>query len=171
MKKLIVVSSRTGNTLKVANAIYEELSECDLVKTEKLLSLDNSKINTDDYDVIIAGFWLDAGHIDDFSEQFIPSVKNKKVILFGTLGGDPKSDGANVIMDRTIESLDKSCILLGHFWIQGKIALDVIELMYSHQPDLKDNKEHQERLKRASSHPDENDLKKAVGLVRKLLGE
>lgn len=171
MKKLIVVSSRTGNTLKVAKAVHEALTECDLVKTEELLCEDNSKINTDDYEVIIAGFWLDSGHIDDLSQKFIPSVKNKKVILFGTLGGDPQSKGAEVMMDRTIESLDKSCSLLGHFWIQGKIASDVIELMYSHHPNLKDNQEHQERLKRASSHPDENDLKKAVGLVREFLGE
>ncbi|MGN1281452.1 MAG: flavodoxin family protein [Succinivibrio sp.] len=168
MKALIVVSSVTGNTLKVAKAVQSALS-CDLARIEDILDTDN--FDTENYDTLIVGFWLDSGHIDNKSLEFIPTVKNKKVVLFGTLGGDPQGKGAAMMMDRTVSMLDKSNELLGHFWIQGKISDDVISLMYSHHPELKDNKAHQERIKRASTHPDENDLKKAQELVKSFLGE
>ncbi|MGN0901845.1 MAG: flavodoxin family protein [Succinivibrio sp.] len=164
MKKLMIISSVTGNTLKVGEAVQKALTDCDLVRIEDDFDMDK-------YEAIIVGFWLDSGHIDNSSLDLIPKIRDKRVVLFGTLGGDPQGKGAEFMMNKVRAMVDPSNTILGTFWVQGKISDEVISLMYAHHPNLKDDKAHQEKIKKASTHPDENDLAYASKLSRSFFGE
>lgn len=97
MKNLIIYSSKTGNTKKLAYGIYENLKEkydFDIQDMENIKDI--SVIN--EYDVILVGFWIDRGTANAKAKKFIKSIKNKKLILFATLAANPASKhGLDVI--------------------------------------------------------------------------
>lgn len=169
MNTQIVVSSVTGNTLKVANAIFESLAKSDKTDRCTLVKVDDYK-NSDGYEFVLVGFWLDSGHADIKALEVIKSLKNKKVGIFGTLGGRPDSKGAFEVMQKTCQSLDKSNVLLGNMFIQGKVSEEVLEKMYESFPNLKNDENHQKRINDASSHPDKTDLDMASMTAKKWLG-
>ena len=53
MRTLVVYSSRTGNTKKVADAIYEIMPD-----GSRIASVEEDP-NVEDYDFVAAGFWVD----------------------------------------------------------------------------------------------------------------
>ena len=61
MKKLVIFSTLTGNTEKIANAIFSVIEG----EKELLNVKDSDKINPDDYDKIIVGYWVDKGDADE----------------------------------------------------------------------------------------------------------
>ena len=136
MNTQIVVSSVTGNTLKVAKAIFESLVNSNKVDKCALVKVEDYK-NSDDFENVLVGFWLDSGHADIKALEVIKSLKDKNVGIFGTLGGRPDSKGAFEVMQKTCESLDKSNVLLGNMFIQGKVNSEVLERMYVAFPHLK----------------------------------
>lgn len=73
---LIVYSSKTGNTEKVAKKFYEVAGErCDLAAVKQVPAVD-------DYKVIFAGYWVDKGEPDKDMQEFLQTLDNKKVVLF-----------------------------------------------------------------------------------------
>jgi len=87
MKSLVVYSSQTGNTQKLAQAVYETLSG------EKEISSIADAPDPDGYDFIAIGFWLQAGKPDPrASEYFSKIITNKRLFLFATHGAAPGSD-------------------------------------------------------------------------------
>ena len=72
MKSIVVVSSLTGNTLKVAGAVAFALDEKqEAVKVEE-------KPDVTDYDLVVVGTWIDRGTADQKAAEFIKSLRNKK---------------------------------------------------------------------------------------------
>ena len=87
-KSLVVYSSLTGNTKKVAEAVQSVIPNCDIV------SIDNLPENLDEYYFTAIGYWVDRGLPDAKSKKLIRSLKNMNVALFGTLGAYPDSPHA-----------------------------------------------------------------------------
>ena len=54
MKTLVVYSSRTGNTGKVARAVAEGLHDCDIYPVK-------DAPNPSGYDFVAVGYWVDKG--------------------------------------------------------------------------------------------------------------
>lgn len=83
---LLVYKSKTGFTKKYVDWIVEEI-------TCETLPLDKLKANTiNNYDIIIYGAGMHAGHISGLKEfKKMVDVKNKKVIVFAT-GGAPYTE-------------------------------------------------------------------------------
>ena len=77
----IIYSSKTGNTKKLAETIYNTLpkNECDYYG-------EINKINEELSDVIYIGFWTEKGNADSLTLEFLKNLKNKKIFLFGTAG-------------------------------------------------------------------------------------
>ena len=76
MKSIVVVSSLTGNTLKVASAVAYGLDDnLEAVKVEE-----NPDVS--DYDLVVIGTWIDRGTADAKAQEFIKTIKNKKVAVF-----------------------------------------------------------------------------------------
>jgi flavodoxin len=158
MKSLVVYSSLTGNTKMVAQAIAQEL-DADIKTAAQAPAAES-------YDLVAVGFWVDKGNADEQSIKYLQSLRNAKVALFATLGADPKSEHAGKCLDKAAGLLDASNQIVGKFICQGKIDPQLIERMNKmfagqtgnpHAP----GKERDERHKKASTHPDAEDLSNA----------
>lgn len=166
MKAVVIYSSLTNNTKKIAETIYEEIN------IEKDIFKSNEEFNLDNYDFIIIGYWVNKGNCDDRIKEVIERTNNKNVILFGTLGA--KENGAYYeSIKKRIESLvPESNNILGHFLCQGKINEKLTErykeMLKNNQGDehIKEQlKNHEEAMK----HPDEKDIYNAKMFIKKYI--
>ena len=152
MKSLVVYSSRTGNTKKVAEAVYKALPDPkEIKKVEDAPPVDG-------YDFIAMGFWIDRGTADAEAGKYMAEIKGKKVGLFGTLGAYPDSDHAKDCINNA-KKLMKENEILGIFLCQGKVDPALIKMMEK----MKDDPHHAMTPERRASieegkkHPDETD--------------
>lgn len=103
MKGLISYSSRTGNTLKVAERIYDVLSEdydLDLKSVEE-------KIDPSEYDFILHGIWVRMTGIDKKSKKFLSRIPaGSKVGIFGTSGGEHATNRSERLDAALIEAAE-----------------------------------------------------------------
>lgn len=159
MKAVVLVSSKTGNTYKIARYVQKGFGDdCDLLRT-------TDKYDLSRYDTVLVGFWLDSGHVDNDSLALLKKLYYKKVGIFGTLGGDPKSEAASKVMQSAVDALNdghRCNMLLGTFFVQGKISKDVLKVMYEKFPGLKNDEKHIKRINAAATHPDAVDRIKAL---------
>ena len=167
MKTMVVYSSKTGNTKKVAEAVFNVMPEsCELYDVETA----PDPIN---YDFIALGYWVDKGEPDSQSLEYMKKVRNRKVALFATLGAYPDSAHALECIQAGKNVL-KGNEILGDFICQGKIDpalmmwMETLPEGHPHSPDESRKK----RWKDAESHPDKEDLIRASevfrGIVEKL---
>lgn len=156
MKVLITVSSKTGNTRKIAEAIHAVLPEAELYNVE----------NAPDpagFDLIFMGFWVDKGTADEKTQTYIRKIDKKTVAIFGTLGAYPDSQHAEDSLKNVAELLP-TCQIIDRFICQGSIDPKLIEWMselpagHPHAPDDARRK----RWEDAAQHPDDNDCQTAA---------
>lgn len=163
LRTLVAVSSQTGNTWKAGRYVHKGAGTAAvLARTQELA---DKGLQPEDFDCVMVGFWLDSGHVDNDSLALLHSLHGKKVALFGTLGGNPKSPEAKKVMDTAVEALggpERGNMCLGTLWLQGKISQQVLNMMYERFPGLKDDPAHKARIAAAQSHPDAQDRLKAL---------
>lgn len=158
MKTLVVYSSRTGNTKKVAEAMAEAAPGCALHPVESAPAADG-------FDVVAVGYWVDKGMPDERARAYMDTVHHKKVVLFGTLGAWPDSEHAVDCMRRSEALVGASGLgntVLGSFLCQGKVDPKVVAAMQNMAGDIHPmTPERQARLEEAARHPDEEDCRRA----------
>lgn len=158
MKSLVVYSSKTGNTKKVAEAIYKVMPVgTDFCSVDEIDSFDK-------YDFIAFGCWIDKKTADKKALKKIDGIKNKEVGIFATLGAYPDSQHAIEAMDSIrklfIENQNK---IATEFICQGRIDPAITERFKklpadnSHFMSPEKIKMHEDAYK----HPDVVDLKNA----------
>jgi flavodoxin len=165
---LIVYSSRTGNTKKVAEGIRLGL-EAALGKT-RIAAVEDSP-DPAGADWVLVGFWADRGNADRKALDYIKSLEGHKVGLFGTMGAYPDSKHAGDI-SRTVQAVaaEKNTVL-GCFLCQGKIDPALTEQFKSLPPD-NPHAMNEERMKlhlEAAKHPDEKDIEAAAAYCVSML--
>nr|WP_092072366.1 flavodoxin family protein [Dendrosporobacter quercicolus]NSL48568.1 flavodoxin [Dendrosporobacter quercicolus DSM 1736]SDM40786.1 Flavodoxin [Dendrosporobacter quercicolus] len=168
MRTLIVYSSLTGNTKKVAEAIAGVFGSA-----ASLFPVETAP-PADDYDFVAVGFWVDRGTADKKAQDYLKTIKGKQVALFATLGAYPDSAHAANSMGNAAALLDDTNQLVGDFICQGKVDPRLIEKF----KDLPDGHPHAltpdrlERHREAAKHPDAQDLQAAretfTGIKHKL---
>ena len=164
MKILVAYSSVTGNTKKVAQAVADELKDCDLLDIKDVKNLD--------YDIIIVGTWIRRTTADPKAIEFIDNIKEKKVAFFFTLGAYPNSEYAGRCIKNINELfLKNNNILLGNFHCHGAVSPNVIERAMKRSKDDPHGsiEQRMKRWKDASTHPDENDLINAKLYFNKII--
>ncbi len=165
MKSMVVYSSKTGNTKKVAEAILTVLPEPkEIYPVEKAPP-------ADEFDFIVLGFWVDKGTADKKSSDYFGGVKGKKIGLFCTLGAYPDSDHAKESMDKA-KTLISNNDLLGTFICQGKVDPVLVKWMADHMKDDPNHSmtpEREARLAEAEKHPDEQDLINAKEVFKTMI--
>lgn len=163
-KSLVVYSSLTGNTKKVAEAVQSVIPNCDIFPVE------NAPENLDDYYFVSVGYWVDRGLPDAKSKKIIKSLKNMNVALFGTLGAYPDSPHAlGCIRDSEVmlKKEGSNNNVLGSFLCLGKIDPKLIDYMGKFMGDTHPvTPERKERLLQAQTHPDENDLEQVKSVFK-----
>ena len=166
MKKILIAySSKTGNTEKIAQALYEGHSDtCELKKVTEI-----QDANT--YDVVFVGYWVDKGGPDAKAKALLSTLKGKKVVLFQTLGAEAYSEHGRTSFANAAKYLSSDCMVLGTLSIQGAIDPQLIAAMSKmpagspHAPSEASKK----RWAAASTHPDAADLQTAKEYMQNFL--
>ena len=125
-KPLVVISSRTGNTMILGHAICDAMPGAVLVKPEALPE-DLSGFNP-----ILLGFWCDRGMAPEDIQAAAKKLEGKTIGCFATMGGNAETPEALDWMKRTSESLaaaGKNNTLAGTYLCRGRIAPALFERM------------------------------------------
>ena len=162
MKSLVVYFSQTGNTKKVAEAIYEalpqpkELKKLDEVKEAKSVA---------DYDLVFIGFPVHSHSVPYRVENFFRHLPaGQKIAIFMTHGSIPGTRLSREALEEALILAGKARIL-GTFTSRGQVSPEAIEIL-SRSP------EHElwtEMAVTARHHPDQNDLDDARSFARWIL--
>jgi flavodoxin len=162
---LIVYSSRTGNTERVARAVHEALAG-----KHDLCAITDAP-DPSPYDWILIGFWVNRGTADEETLDYLARIRGKHVGFFATLGAYPDSQHARDVVDRFSALVSESNTLIGSFICQGRIDPKLTEKFRSFPPDHP-HAMTPERVKRhrdAASHPDAQDLRNAAEACKQML--
>ena len=161
-KIAVIYSSKTGNTKKVATAIFKALpADSELYPVETAPEPEN-------FDLIFMGYWVDKGTADKQAKKYMQTITNSKVAIFATLGAYPDSDHAKKSMEEGAACLGENCEVVSTFICQGVIAPELIEWMsklpedHPHAPD----DARRQRWKDAVGKPDDSDLGNAAQFAR-----
>ena len=158
MKSLVVYSSRTGNTRKIAEAVAEALPGCHLHPVEEAPQPEG-------YDLVAVGYWVDKGMPDDAAKKYMERIKNSTVALFGTLGAWPDSEHAaqcKVQGEALLTEPAQGNTVLGTFLCQGRVDPAVVSMMQKMANNAHPmTEERRARLEEAAKHPDAEDCRKA----------
>lgn len=165
-KWLVVYSSGTGNTKKIAEAFYNALEE----NEGELYALKDlpKDISLDDYDVIATGYWLTRGAPDMTVQKFLGRLTGKNVVLFQTQGAVKGTEHSVTAFARAASRLGADCHVLGTFACQGKINPDLLARRVSGSPD-DPHAASPENLKRwatAAQHPNTQDFEDTAAFVQ-----
>lgn len=169
MSTLIVYSTISGNTKAVCEKIYGALSGI-----KKIIDVKNiSEVNYEEYENIIVGFWCDKGTMDKDSLNFVKNLKNKNLYFLGTLGARPESQHWKDVFENAKKLCSETNNFVDGLLIWGRISQAMMDMMmkfpmgHPHAP----TPERLARWKDASTHPDEEDFKKAEIFFANLLNK
>ncbi|WP_288795586.1 flavodoxin family protein, partial [uncultured Megamonas sp.] len=102
------------------------------------------------------------------ASKFLKSIRNSKVAVYATLGAEPDSEHAKTSLQNGIDMLDSSNEVMGRFICQGKIdpkLLEAMKKMFGTKVSKENfhavDEKRLERHRKASTHPDEQDLANA----------
>ncbi len=166
MKKLVIYSSKTGNTKAVAEAIASNLENVTLCSVQE-----KPAPSIEEYDCIICGYWVDKGMPDALAKNVISSIENKNVILFGTLGAYPDGEHAEYCKQKAEELIqDKNNVLLGSWLCMGKVDPKLLAMMAEKYSDAHPiTEERKARIEEGNKHPNEEDFANAKAFVKACL--
>ncbi len=157
MKSLVLYSSVTGNTKKLAEAMASALPN------PTLLPIDEA-VPYADYDIIAIGYWVLRGMPDLKVLEYFKGLKSANVILFGTLGAYVHSEHAQKCIRQSEESVRVNNEVLGSFLCMGKVdSYHVANSRHAMTPERK------ARLDEAAKHPNEQDFEAARAFVASIL--
>lgn len=155
-KILVTYISWTGNTKKVAGAIFEVLEGDKTIKT-----MDEAQI-LDEYNLIFIGFPVHSHSVPFKTEELIKRIPpGKKIALFSTHGSLTGSRLSREALEHA-SILASSSKILGTFTCRGKVSLQALEVL-SKSPE---HKAWAEMAASTQTHPDEHDLDDARSFAK-----
>ena len=152
MKAIVVYSSQTDNTRKVAEAIAEELG-CSTASV--------AEADVAEYDLVAVGFWYKAAQPDPASQELLAQLAGKKVFLFGTHGAAVGSPPAEKGLAAAKE-LAKGAEVVGTFSRPGEVDAKFLEVAAKKDPQPP----WLAAAPAAKGHPDADDLAAAKAAVK-----
>lgn len=166
MKYMVVYTSKTGNTEKVAAEIFGALpgGSKDIQRVEEVRG---------DADTYFVGFWNQRGTCNESIMNFLETLRGKKVALFGTSGFGTNEGYLKEVARRVEALLPEDAKCLGSFLCGGKMPPHVLERFRCMQ-EKEDSPQIRgmiEAYMKGMLHPDETDLKNARKFVARILSE
>lgn len=165
MDYLVVYTSRTGNTQKVAMKIFEVLPG----KSKDIVSLD--ELHGEEAEVYFVGFWNHRGTCKKEVMDFLSGLHGKRVALFGTCGLIGNRDYFKQVENQVSVFLPDDNEYLGCFLCGGKIGPKVLE-NYRRMQEIHDTPQIRALIaayEDAMLHPNEEDLRHASEFVQSVL--
>ena len=161
MKALVVYYSETGNTKKVAEAIFEA------VHIEKELKKVQDVKNLAGFDIIFYGFPVSAHSVPGKAAEFISALPaGQKIAFFSTHGSLKGGQLPKQALEHAL-GLAVKLKVLGHFGCRGEVNQEIIDMLMK-------NPEHHawaEEARGAMGHPDKNDLADAKAFTKEMLAK
>ncbi len=155
-KTLVTYFSRTGNTQKVAEAIFDE------IPGDKVLKPMAEVEDLAPYQNIFAGFPVQTHSVPYPAEVFLKRIPGgKKVALFSTHGSVTGSNLSREALEYASVLVSKAG-LVGTFSCRGKVSMKALEVLMK-------SPEHEawaDMAASAATHPDEHDLAEARVFAR-----
>jgi len=170
MKVLVIYFSHTGNTEKIASAIYKEASQANDAVLKKLEDVDPDSLSA--YDQIFIGSPIHAGSIAKEIKIFIsklPSSQGMKLAGFITHAAPDYPQQAIEQMTQAFVEIceNKEMEYKGCFNCQGYLADSMHDAV--RQMQKVDDKEWREKVKQMTDHPDANDEANAGTFAKSVL--
>jgi flavodoxin len=161
MKALVTYYSMTGNTEKLANAIFEAIN------TKKDIMPLNEVADTDQYDVVFCGFPVHSHSVPPPVAAFIKNLpEGTKLAFFSTHGSLRGGQLAVTAMEQAV-SLAPRLRILGTFGCRGRVSDKLIETLMNQA----EHKVWAMEAQSASSHPDTADLDDGKEFARKVMAK
>lgn len=154
MRIAIIYSSKTGNTRILAESIKEKL------QNENIVYFGNATEELPEADIYIIGSWTDKGNATNEIIEVLKKIKNKKIAYFGTAGFGGSDEYYRKLFEMVKSNIDSSNEILGYFYCQGKMPIQVRERykqMITQNPENANLKVAIENFDKALTHPDKND--------------
>ena len=148
MKALVAFYSESGNTEKLAKAIYDGIN----VPGKEIMPI--SEANAKDHDVIFVGFPVQASSVPAKVEKFIKSLPEGKKVAYFVTHGSLRGGQLAISALYYAFSLALKVTVLGTFGCRGQVKPSLIDV-------LLENPEHKAWAMEAQSavgHPDNSDL-------------
>ncbi|MGD8981154.1 MAG: flavodoxin family protein [Desulfobacterales bacterium] len=160
MKVLVTYFSETGNTEKLAKAIFEAV----LSSKKEILPIQEAT-GIDDYDVIFIGFPVQSHNVPGSVEAFAKKLPEaKKVAYFATHGSMRGGELAVTAFYHALH-IAKNVVILGTFGCRGQVNQKIID-------DLSTKIEHKawaHEAQGAIGHPDEADFEDGRKWAQKMI--
>ncbi len=153
MKVQVIYSSLSGRTQKVAEGIFNGI--CAEEKTIHNLK-DGAPVL--DGDIIILGYWVDAGKPNEEMSKFMPEIKDKAVGLFCTLGFYADSAHAHNSIERGVDMVKDNNTIIGTYICNGSLSDQIKES--SRKREF--NQANEYRWEVMKNHPTESEINLAV---------
>jgi flavodoxin len=161
MKALVTYYSDTGNTKKVAQAIF------DAIHIEKELKAVMEVKSVSRYDIIFYGFPVIAHSVPEKAAEFISGLPaGQKIAFFSTHGSLRGGQLARQAFEHAL-GLAAKLKVLGHFGCRGEVNQKIIDALMK-SPE---HKAWAEEARGAIGHPDKNDLADAKTFAAEMLAK
>jgi flavodoxin len=161
MKALVVYYSATGNTKKVAEAIFEA------IRVEKEFKKAQDIEKAEGFDIIFYGFPVNAHSVPEKAAGLIRKLPaGQKIAFFSTHGSMRGGQLPKQAFEHAI-GLAAKLKVLGHFGCRGQVSQTIID-------SLMKNPEHRawaEEARSAAGHPVEHDLADAKKFAIEMLAK
>lgn len=155
-KILVAYYSKTGNTKKIAEAIYEALPDIKAIKPI------NEIQPTDEYHLIFIGFPVHSHSVPFKVEKFLKSIpKGKKIALFSTHGSLTGSRLSREAIEHAVVVASQAKVV-STFSCRGKVSPEALEIL-SRSPE---HEAWADMAASARAHPNEQDLEEARAFAR-----
>lgn len=162
MKALVTYYSETGNTEKVARAIYDSIyfEKKELKPVQDVQDLSG-------YNIIFCGFPVHAHSVPGKAVSLIKKLpEGQKIAFFSTHGSLRGGQLPRQAFEHAIGLAAKAKVL-GHFGCRGQVDQKVIDALMK-KPE---HKAWAEEAQSALGHPDENDLSDAKKFTSEMIAK
>jgi flavodoxin len=160
MKTLVIYYSESGNTEKLAEAIYEGLDA-----SENEIKKFSEPVNFADYDVIFVGFPVHGSSVPSKAEKCLKRIPDGKMLaIFGTHGSLRGGPLAISAFHYAITLAPKAKVI-GTFGCRGQVKASLIETLIA-KPEYKF---WALGAQSAAGHPDDADLEDGKQFAKLML--
>lgn len=168
MQAMVVYSSQTGNTQKIATAIFAAIpgESKDMQRIEEYAGKNA--------ETFFVGFWTDRGSCDTQIANLLSGLHGKRVALFGTCGAQRDEAYYDQILRQVKAWIPADNEYAGAFMCQGKMLMQVRKRYEAMAAEGKNDPNILRMLRNfdeALLHPDRDDEQEAAAFARQVMGE
>ncbi|MFP4654372.1 MAG: flavodoxin family protein [Methanohalobium sp.] len=161
MKVLVTYMTQTGNTKKIADAIYDTIDDDKEIKEIKEVD------NLEGYDLAFIGFPIHQFNAPDEVKKFLNNnTKNKDIALFITHGAPEDFGQVSDWISKSKEAA-KGANIVDVFQCQGEVSQEIMDMLQnSDDPQMN---QFAELVAAGKGQPDETKVEKAKSFARDVI--